>query len=241
MGFKVQLKNNDAIFMTLDGPLDVKKSFMQAVENALKRRVIKFEINIAQNLSALEEIFLQLVALQRVLAKRGERLVLVSQVNIPAELESKLHEAGVELKVEQEIKSLLETPRPSQALFDELYKDARLKNWPKLENKFNETYEELKALIQHEKKLQSEIEFYKKRIVSLRPLIPDTLNLKELVAKTEVLEVQEQRMIELNRQNESLALEASRLSLDLQSKQAEYKALLKGLEASEAKKNQKVL
>ena len=241
MGFKVQLKNNDAIFMTLDGPLDVKRSFMQAVENALKRRVIKFEINIAQNLSALEEIFLQLVALQRVLAKRGERLILVSQVNIPAELESKLHEAGVELKVEQEIKSLLETPRPSQTLFDELYKDARLKNWPKLENKFNETYEELKTLIQHEKKLQSEIEFYKKRIVSLRPLIPDTLNLKELVAKTEMLEMQEQRMIELKKQNESLALEVSRLSLDLQSKQAEYKALLKGLEVSEAKKNQKVL
>ncbi len=238
LGFNVQLKNNDAIIMTLESPSDVKASFMQAVENALKRRVIKFEIDIAQNLGALEEIFLQLVALQKVLGKRGERLLLIAHKSLPAELEAKLHEAGVELKVEQEIKSLSEANALTGPIFGEFYKQARLKNWPRLEEKFKAVYEELKGLIQTERALQKEIEFYKKRIISLRPLIPESLNLQQLADRSKKQEV---KVLELSLQNENLQLEIAKLAQDLQSKQAKYKALIKELEESGSNTNQKGL
>ncbi len=224
--------------MTLDGPNDVKPSFMQAVENALKRRVIKFEIDIAQNLSALEEIFLQLVALQKVLGKRGERLILISHVSLPAELETQLHAAGVELKIEQEIKSLVEADRPTGPLFNEFYKQAQLKNWPQLESRFKEVYEQLKGLIQAEGALQREIELYKKRIISLRPLMAESLNLKQLSERSVQ---QEKKLFELSSQNENMQLEIAKLSQDLQSKQAKYKELTQELETPSSKKIQKGL
>ncbi len=233
LAFSVQLKNNDSIFMSLDGPQDVKSSFMQAVETALKRRVIKFEIDIAQNLSALDEIFLQLVALQKVLGKRGERVVLVSKVDLPAELEIKLHEAGVELRVDQEIKSLSEVHSLTGLAFGEFYKQARLKNWPKLEVRFKEVYDELRSLIQAERALQKEIEFYKKRIISLRPLIAENLKLPELAEKN--LQ-QERKLIDIRNQNEVMQVEIAKLTQDLQSQRAKYKALVAQLENPEAKK-----
>ncbi len=233
MGFTVQLKNNDSIFLTLDGPQDVKSSFMQAVENGLKRRVIKFEINIAQNLSALDEIFLQLVALQKVLGKRGERLVLVAHTSLPADLETKLHAAGVELRVEQEIKSLSETHSLTGLTFSEFYKQARLKNWPRLEVRFKEVYDELKELIQSERALQREIEFYKKRIISLRPLVSESLNLTQLAERRTQ---QELKIVEINLQNAAMQAEIVKLSRDLQSQQTKYKDLVAQLETSDSKK-----
>ena len=224
--------------MALDGPEDVKSSFMQAVENGLKRRVIKFEIDIAQNLSALEEIFLQLVALQKVLGKRGERLVLVAHTNLPADLETKLHAAGVELRVEQEIKSLSETHSLTGLAFSEFYKQARLKNWPRLEVRFKEVYEELKELIQSERALQKEIEFYKKRIIGLRPLVAESLNLTQLAERGAL---QDRKIVEIHLQNKAMQAEIVKLSHDLQSKQAKYKDLVAQLETSDSKKNQKGL
>ena len=229
MGFNVSLKSNDSVFLTLDGPRDVKSSFMQAVENALKRRVIKFEVDIAQNLGALEEIFLQLVALQKVLGKRGERLVLVCHTNIPPELETRLHDSGMELKIEQEVKSLSETHSLTGVTFAEFYKQAKLKNWPRLETRFKEVYDELKDLIQSERALQKEIEFYKKRMISIRPVVAEKLDLVKINQQNFD---QEQKLRDLHAQNQAMQIEIVKLQQDLQTRKAKYKELSEQLEIS---------
>jgi hypothetical protein len=236
MGFKVELKNADLVCLTLENTKDVKASFMQAVESALKRRVIKFEIDLGRDTACLSEFYIQLIALQKVLAKRGERIILRAQNSISPEIESALHEAGVELKIDQIIQNLnaqaSSAASESQASFAEMYEQAQLQNWPQIDSLFLEVYQSLKELILQEQTLQKELEFYKKRMILLRPLMPEKLNLEQLWVKTlaqqEPLQNKKLRLKELQ-------TEAQNLSTDLQSKQAKYKNLLQKLAPAQRK------
>ena len=81
--------------------------------------------------------------------------------------------------------------------------------------------------------MQKEIEFYKKRIISLRPLVPESLKLSQLAERSAQLE---RKVVEINVQNEALQIEIAKLSQDLQSQRAKYKALVAQLETSDSKK-----
>ncbi len=240
MGFKVELKNAEQVFLTLENLDDVKSSFMQAVESALKRRVIKFEIELGRETASLSEFYIQLIALQKVLAKRGERITLRAQNAITLEIETALNQAGVELKLDQMIQSLSPTAKVlsdspsavSQISFTEMYEQARLQNWPQIDSLFSQVYDSLKELILNEQALQKELEFYKKRMIVLRPLIGEKLNLEQLWAKTLA---QEEPLQSKKLRLKELQIETQNLLTDLQSKQAKYKNLLQKLAPDQRK------
>lgn len=240
MGFKVELKNAEQVFLTLENLDDVKSSFMQAVESALKRRVIKFEIELGRETASLSEFYVQLIALQKVLAKRGERITLRAQNAISLEIETALNQAGVELKLDRMIQSLSPTAKvltdsssaAAQISFAEMYEQARLQNWPQIDSLFSQVYESLKELILNEQALQKELEFYKKRMILLRPLIGEKLNLEQLWAKTLA---QEEPLQSKKLRLKELQIETQNLLTDLQSKQAKYKNLLQKLAPDQRK------
>ncbi len=233
MGFKVEFKNNEVLYLKLESPDEAKTSFMQAVELALKRRVIKFEIDLVDHSFVLKEFYIQVIALQKVLAKRGERIRLQSQKPLSAEIENALDQAGVELKIEKVIQALdpsLEdgtTTKPFEISFSEMYEQAKEKKWPKIEHQFRDVYERLRDLIAQERALEKELEFYKKRIVLLRPSIAEKLDLEKLQKKAEL---QEKPLIELNLKCQSMQNEIQKLSTALQSKQLKYTELIQKLD-----------
>jgi hypothetical protein len=243
MGFKVELKNADLVCLTLENTKDVKASFMQAVESALKRRVIKFEMDLGRETACLSEFYVQLIALQKVLSKRGERISIRAQNSIPSEIQNAFDQAGVELKIDQIIQNLkphspvahsaFEQASIGQISFAEIYEQARLQNWPQIDSLFLDVYQSLKALIDEERALQKELEFYKKRIILLRPLMSEKLNLQQLQAKAlsqeEPLQNKKARVQQIQAQCQSL-------STDLQTKQTKYRNLIQKLAPDQRKK-----
>lgn len=236
MGFTLNLKAHDSALIRLENAQDVKASFMQAVENALKRRVIKFEVDIAQSNQAIDEILSQILALQKVLAKRGEKLVLRVSGGLNSGVLSQLNLAGVDVQEQSILKTQVgEDGNTIEAGLDfpKLYQQAKSQLWPKLEHKFLQVYEELRNLMNTEVSLQKELEFYKKRILLLRPSMPEGMDFEGLVKKHKA---QSQAMEESKKETEKLQSELGILAAELQTQQSQYREMMAKLDPVSAKK-----